>query len=103
MSEKKIKVGTKKMMAYPKNEEYEDSYELHRCLHCKQEYLSQGVIEEEYDFCPLHTDFKHCIMCGITQDPIEMTEDEENEWYCTECFVPRDSASEFLSDSLEDL
>ena len=30
MSEKKIRVATQKMMAYPKNDEYDDNYELHR-------------------------------------------------------------------------
>ena len=54
MSEKKIRVATKKMMAYPKDEQYEDNYELHRCLHCKEEYLSQGILDEEVEFCPLH-------------------------------------------------
>ncbi len=102
MKDKKIRVATKKMMAYPKNDEYEDNYELHRCLHCKQEYLSQGLIEEEFDFCPLHTDFKECVMCGITQDPSEMTEDEENELYCSDCFIPKDSKREIWRDNIDE-
>lgn len=89
MKEKKIKVATKKMMAYPKDEEYEDNYELHRCFHCKEEYLSQGLIEDETTFCPLHNNFTYCVECETTADKSEMTEVSENEWYCSDCFVPR--------------
>lgn len=89
MSEKKIRVATKKMMAYPKDEQYEDNYELHRCLHCKQEYLSQGIIEEEFDFCPLHIGFKDCVDCGTTAEKSEMSKIGDNEFYCSDCDVPR--------------
>jgi hypothetical protein len=88
MSDRQIRVATKKMMAHPKDEQYEDNYELHRCLHCKQEYLSQGIIEDEFDFCPLHIEFKRCVDCGASADKSEMTEVEEKEWYCSDCFVP---------------
>ena len=89
MSEKKIRVATQKMMAYPKHEVYEDSYELHKCLHCKEEYLSQGILDEEVEFCPLHINFAYCIECGETAEKSEMTEVSETEFYCSECFVPR--------------
>jgi hypothetical protein len=43
-SERRIKVVTKKMMAYQKDEQYEDNYELHKFFHCKEEYISQGIL-----------------------------------------------------------
>jgi len=89
MNEKKIRVATKKMMAYPKHEVYEDSYELYKCLHCKEEYLSQGILDEEVEFCPLHINFAYCIECEETAEKSEMKEVSDNEFYCGDCFYPR--------------
>lgn len=89
MSERKIVVATKKMMAYPKDEQYDDSYELHKCLHCKEEYLSQGILDEEVDFCPLHINYANCVECDLTAEKSEMSKIGENEFYCSDCDVPR--------------
>jgi hypothetical protein len=102
MSEKKIRVATKKMMAYPKSRVVENPYELGRCKYCNEEYLSQFIKDEEFDFCPLHSDFKTCIECEKTESKDDMTEVYDNEWYCTECFVPRDSRNEIWRDNIDE-
>jgi hypothetical protein len=88
MKENKIKVATKKVMAYPKNTSYEDEYEMYSCHHCGEEYLSQGCEESEELFCPLHSDHKICVWCDTTDKQSEMKEQDE-EWYCQECFSPK--------------
>jgi hypothetical protein len=41
-------------------------------------------------------------MCGITQDPSEMTKDDEDELYCSDCFMPRDSKREIWQDNIDE-
>jgi len=89
MNDKHIKVATKKMMAYPKNDKYVDNYELYNCLHCAEEYLSQGILESEEEFCPKHTNFIYCVECDVTANKSSMKKLNENEWLCSKCFVPR--------------
>lgn len=84
----KIKLETKKVMAYPKDKSQEDSYELYTCHHCGEEYLSQGLKEDEELFCPRHQDHKICVWCNKTDKSKEMKE-QEDEWYCEECFTPK--------------
>jgi hypothetical protein len=84
----RIKLETKKVMAYPKDKTSEDNYELYSCHHCGEEYLSQGIKEEEEMFCPLHSDHKMCVWCDKTNKESEMREQDE-EFYCKECFSPK--------------
>ena len=86
--ENKIKLETKKVMAFPKAFNCEDEYELYRCLHCSEEYLSQGNKESEQDFCPRHSDFKVCVWCDATNKESEMIEDRD-EFFCKECYCPK--------------
>lgn len=83
----KIKMDTKKVMAYPKSNS-QDDYELFSCLHCGEEYLSQGLIFSEQDFCPRHSDFKVCVWCDSTNKLTEMVK-ENDEFYCKNCHSDR--------------
>ena len=88
--ENKIKVETKKVMAYPKASNCEDNYELYRCLHCSEEYLSQGNKLHEQDFCPRHSDFQVCVWCGCSDKESNMIEVKEDcGFYCKECNSPK--------------
>jgi hypothetical protein len=89
MKNKGIKVKTKKMMAYPLNEDIPDQYELCKCEHCKSEYLSQCEIVEETTFCPLHTNYEHCYSCEKTFSKKEMQTDNDEDFYCNDCFQPK--------------
>ena len=82
----KIKLQTKKVMAYPKALNCDDNYELYRCLHCGDEYLSQGNLLHEQDFCPKHQDYQSCIWCGSSDKESKMIEVKEDcGFYCKEC------------------
>jgi hypothetical protein len=88
--ENKIKVETKKVMAYPKASNCEDNYELYHCLHCSEEYLSQGNKLHEQDFCPRHSDFQVCVWCGCSDKESNMIEVKEDcGFYCKECYCPK--------------
>jgi hypothetical protein len=84
----KIKLETKKVMAYPKASNCQDDYELYSCLHCSEEYLSQGNKESEQNFCPRHSDFQVCVWCDATKKESEMIEDRD-EFFCKECYCPK--------------
>jgi hypothetical protein len=84
----KIKLETKKVMAYPKASNCQDDYELYSCLHCSEEYLSQGNKESEQNFCPRHSDFQVCVWCDTTNKASGMVEDRD-EFYCKECHCPK--------------
>jgi hypothetical protein len=86
----KIKLETNKVMAYPKASNCEDNYELYRCLHCSEEYLSQGNKLHEQDFCPKHQDYQSCIWCGCSDKESNMIEVKEDcGFYCKECYCPK--------------
>lgn len=84
----KIKLETKKVMAYPKSSTHQDDYEIYRCLHCGEEYLTQAIKESEMNFCPRHSDFEVCVWCDSTQNKKDMVQ-EDNEFYCKECNSPK--------------
>lgn len=85
----KIKWQTKKVMAYPKASNCEDDYELYKCLHCGEEYLTQGNKDSELAFCPRHTDYSVCAWCDVTEKKSEMIEEEDGGFYCKECNSPK--------------
>lgn len=84
----KIQLETKKVMAYPKNPQYDDDYEIFKCHHCGEEYLSQGCLESQELFCPIHNQHKICVWCDETDVKENMVEEDE-QWYCKSCFCPK--------------
>jgi len=84
----KIQLETKKVMAYVKNPKYDDDYEIFKCHHCGEEYLSQGCLESEELFCPIHSKHKICVWCDETDTKENMVEEDE-QWYCKGCFSPK--------------
>jgi DNA-directed RNA polymerase subunit RPC12/RpoP len=84
----KIKLETKKVMAYTKASDCIDDYELYRCLHCGEEYLTQAIKESEMNFCPRHSDFAVCVWCDSTQNKKEMIKEEDG-FYCKDCNSPK--------------
>jgi hypothetical protein len=86
--ENKIKVATKKLMAYPKKNGCEDEYELYSCRHCGEEYLTQGNNDSEQLFCPKHNEYQICVWCDATGVEKDM-KFYDDEWYCEECYCPK--------------
>jgi hypothetical protein len=89
MNNKGIKLETKKMMAYPLNEDIPDQYELCKCKHCNEKYLSQCEIPEEMTFCPLHTNYQFCCACEKSFDEKELQSDNDEDLYCNDCIKRR--------------
>lgn len=86
MSKKLAQIEVKKIMAYKKNPKNTSEYLNVICLKCKKEYLTQGIILNELDFCPLHTDYKCCNGCDEPFDGEKLKEDFDGEYYCKNCF-----------------
>ncbi len=84
----RIKLDTKKVMAYRKSVKHDDEYELYNCHHCGEEYLSQGIKDNEQLFCPKHSDYQICVWCDVTAKESEM-KIQDAEFYCSECFAPK--------------
>lgn len=88
MSDNKIRVETKRLMAYPLNEDIPDQYELYKCEHCREEYLTQGEIDYETLWCPIHANFDYCHKCEQSFDKNEMQIDTDDSYVCNDCNVP---------------
>jgi hypothetical protein len=88
MSKKLAKIETEKMMAYPLNKTLGYDYDTYKCYHCDKDYLTQGVIEAESVFCPLHSDYEFCEGCDKTM-PYKEMEETNNLFYCNDCHIPK--------------
>lgn len=82
------RVIPKKIMAYPKTSERYD-YDTFLCFHCKEEYLSEGIIDHESIFCPKHTDYEFCYQCDSSFSKDEMKVDRDEFYYCSDCYFPK--------------
>ena len=66
------KIEPKQMMAHPKNEKVKSEYVTHNCIECEEDYLSQGIVQHEMDFCPNHVDLR---FCGIVLSVLNISAD----------------------------
>ena len=77
------KITPKEIMAHPKGLDKKDiEYVKHDCIECEEEYLSQGLLTHEQDFCPKHTDLRICEECCEVFPINECKEADEGMWYC---------------------
>jgi hypothetical protein len=88
MTQKLGKIEPKKMMAYPFNDKLGYDYETYQCYHCKEKYLTQGVIDIESVFCPMHKDYEFCMGCDKCFDLNEL-ENVNDAYYCNNCMIPK--------------
>ena len=80
------KIEPKQMMAHPKNEKVKSEYVTHNCIECEEDYLSQGIVQHEMDFCPNHVDLRFCETCCEVFPKEECNQSDDDLWHCDECF-----------------
>ena len=86
-NQKLASIKPKKILAHQKNEKDID-YKTFICLECNKEYLSQGLVDLEQDFCPLHINSDYCNGCNESFDNSKLKLDKiDNELYCNECYT----------------
>lgn len=75
-------------LSYPFNDNIPQGYELLKCYHCSQKYLSQNDLVEELMFCPIHKNFDFCSSCKKTFDATtqDLQFNQYGELKCKKCF-----------------
>lgn len=82
------KIEPKQMMAHPKDDKAKVEYVTHTCIECDEDYLSQGIVQHEMDFCPKHVDLRFCETCCEVFPKEKCSQSNEDElWYCEDCFT----------------
>jgi len=105
------KIEVIKKMAYPKNENFEDKpYSERECIKCDRKYLTQGLNDNELDFCPNHKDLRFCESCEEIFNKDEGNESNNGLWFCDkhleyrclECDEQMDENEKFCSKECND-
>tara|TARA_R110000744_G_scaffold203277_2_gene322139 strand:+ start:188 stop:514 length:327 start_codon:yes stop_codon:yes gene_type:complete len=75
------------MKAYPKKDSAKP-YITSFCYICDDEYLTQGIVDNEKEKCPTCKDKHICYSCEEVFDFAELTETGDCEFECDYCYQP---------------
>ena len=111
MKQPLAKIEVVKKMAYPKSKHLPDvSYKEMECIKCDSKFLTQGLNDNEIDFCPKCEDYRFCEESAEIYHKSEGGEANNGLWYaykylkhnCLECEKEIEENEKFCSKECHD-